>query len=168
VYKYGSSGGALSLFRVVCSSYAALKLPHFAPFETLLPTFQSTRRQFTEDDLHQQHFRNSRLCSRKFISNWILREEKGRRMIQALRPRPLTVDFRDQYQARTCGICDGQNYTGTGFSPSTSVSPCQQYFTKALYSFVYHRRWSKRLTLLWNKTFIPRLKQGRGDAVGCT
>jgi hypothetical protein len=33
-----------------------------------------------------------------------------------------------------CDMCDGERDAGTGFSPSTSVSPCQYHSTKAPYS----------------------------------
>jgi hypothetical protein len=46
-------------------------------------------------------------------------------MAQAVSRRPLTAEARIRSRASPCGICGGQNGTGTGFSPSTSVFPCQ-------------------------------------------
>jgi hypothetical protein len=46
-------------------------------------------------------------------------------MAQAVSRRPLTAEARVRSRVSTCGICGGQSGTGTGFSPSTSVFPCQ-------------------------------------------
>jgi hypothetical protein len=46
-------------------------------------------------------------------------------MIQALGRRPLTVETRVRSQGSSCGICSGQNSSGTGFSPDTSLFHCQ-------------------------------------------
>jgi hypothetical protein len=43
----------------------------------------------------------------------------------AVSRRPLTIEVRVQSRVNPCEICGGQSGTGTGFSPSTSVSPCQ-------------------------------------------
>jgi hypothetical protein len=50
---------------------------------------------------------------------------------------PLTAEARVQSQANPGGFCVGQNGTGTGFSPSTSVFPCQYHSTIAPYSFIH-------------------------------
>jgi hypothetical protein len=52
-------------------------------------------------------------------------------MAQAVSRRPLTAEARVRPQVGPCGICGGQSGTGTGFSPSTSVFPCQFHYTGA-------------------------------------
>jgi hypothetical protein len=52
-------------------------------------------------------------------------------MAQAVSRRPLTADARVRSRVSTCGICGGQSGTGTGFSPSTSIFPCQIHSTGA-------------------------------------
>jgi hypothetical protein len=49
----------------------------------------------------------------------------GRAMAQAVSRRPLTTETGVRARANPCGICGGQIGTGTCFSPSSSVVPCQ-------------------------------------------
>jgi hypothetical protein len=49
----------------------------------------------------------------------------GRAMAQVVSRRPLTVEARVRARVNPCGIYGGQSGTGTGFSPSSSVFPCQ-------------------------------------------
>ena len=46
-------------------------------------------------------------------------------------------DSRVRSQANHCQLCDGQSGTMTGFSPSTSVFPCQYHSTNAPYPFIH-------------------------------
>jgi hypothetical protein len=50
---------------------------------------------------------------------------QGLAMAQAVSRRSLTVEAQVRRQISQCGICGGQSGAGTGFSPSTSVFPCQ-------------------------------------------
>jgi hypothetical protein len=58
----------------------------------------------------------------------------GRAMAHAVSCRPHTAKARLQSQARPPEVCGGKTGNGAGFSPSTSVFPCQHYYNKALYS----------------------------------
>jgi hypothetical protein len=51
-------------------------------------------------------------------------------MAQAVSRRPLTAEARVRSRFGPCGIC-GRSGSRTGFSPSTSVFPCQFHFTGA-------------------------------------
>jgi hypothetical protein len=53
----------------------------------------------------------------------------GRAMAQA-------VSRRAEVRVNPCGICGGQSGTGAGFSPTSSVFPCQHNSTLALYSHI--------------------------------
>ena len=50
-------------------------------------------------------------------------------MAQAVSHRPHTAGARVRSRVSPCGICGGQSGTWTGFSPSTSVFPCQFHST---------------------------------------
>jgi hypothetical protein len=56
---------------------------------------------------------------------------KGRAMAEAVSRRPATAETRVRSRVSPYGICGGQSGTGTGFSPSTSVFPCQFHSTGA-------------------------------------
>ena len=56
--------------------------------------------------------------------------------VQAASRRSLTVEARVRSQACRYGFCGGQSVSVTGFSPSTSVFPCQYHSTNAPYSFI--------------------------------
>jgi len=55
---------------------------------------------------------------------------------------PLTSTAFVQYRDCPCGICGERSGTGTGFSASTSVFPCQCHSIKApLHLLTYHWRY---------------------------
>jgi hypothetical protein len=55
----------------------------------------------------------------------------GRAMAQAVSRRPPTAEARVRSRVSPYGICGGQSGIGTGFSPSSSVFPCQFHSTGA-------------------------------------
>jgi hypothetical protein len=57
-------------------------------------------------------------------------------MAQAVSRWRLTAEARVRARVDPCGICGGQSGTGAGFSPSSSVFPCQYHSTIAPYSSV--------------------------------
>jgi hypothetical protein len=60
----------------------------------------------------------------------------GRAMAQVVSRRPLTAEDRVRGRVNPSGICSGQSGTGTGFSPSSSVFPCQYHSTVALQTHI--------------------------------
>jgi hypothetical protein len=60
----------------------------------------------------------------------------GRAMAQVVSRRPLTAEARVRAQVNPCGICGGQSGTGTRFSLSSSVFPCQYYSSVALQTHI--------------------------------
>jgi hypothetical protein len=65
-------------------------------------------------------------------------------MAQVVSRRPLTAEARVSAWFNPCGIYGGKSGTGTGFSPSSSVFPCQ-YSTVALQT---HIIWGMRNVLM--------------------
>jgi hypothetical protein len=57
-------------------------------------------------------------------------------MAQVISRRPLTENARVRARVNPCGICGGQSGTGTGFSPISSVLPCQYHSTVALQTHI--------------------------------
>jgi hypothetical protein len=73
-------------------------------------------------------------------------------MIQVVSRRPLIAKARVRVRVNPCRICGGQSGTGTGFSPSSSVFPCQYHSTVTLQT---HIIWGMRN--IANVTRHPRL-----------
>jgi hypothetical protein len=57
-------------------------------------------------------------------------------MDQVVSRRLLTAEARVRARVSPCGICGVQSGTGTGFSPSSSVFPCQNHYTVALQTHI--------------------------------
>jgi hypothetical protein len=62
-------------------------------------------------------------------------------MAQIVSRRPLTAEARVRARVNPCGICGGQSVTGTGFSPSSSVFPCQCIITPSLCKLISSGEW---------------------------
>jgi hypothetical protein len=58
-------------------------------------------------------------------------------MAQAVSRQPLTAEARVRSRISPCGICGAQSDIGTGFSPNSSVLPCQYHSTGAPYHIPY-------------------------------
>jgi hypothetical protein len=54
-----------------------------------------------------------------------VRELEVRAMARVVSHWPVTTEARVHARVNTCGICGGQSGTGMGFSPNSSVFPCQ-------------------------------------------
>jgi hypothetical protein len=63
----------------------------------------------------------------------------GGAIAQAVSRWPLAAKARARFQVSPCEICGGQSGPATGFSPSTSVIPCQYHSIIALCLFIRHR-----------------------------
>jgi hypothetical protein len=58
-------------------------------------------------------------------------------VFQVVCRQPLTAEVWVRSRAGPCRICGGRSGTGTSFSPSISVLPCQYHSTNAPYSFIH-------------------------------
>jgi hypothetical protein len=61
---------------------------------------------------------------------------KGRTMAQAVSCQPLTAESWVCTWVYPCGICGVQSGTGTGFSLSSSVFPCQYHSSVILHTHI--------------------------------
>jgi hypothetical protein len=60
----------------------------------------------------------------------------GNVMAQVVSHQPLTMEGQVCAWYITCGICAGQSSSGTGFSPSSSLLPCQYHSTVNLHAHI--------------------------------
>ena len=96
----------------------------------------------------QCQFHNNQRVTRWMKTQWLLYVPPGLTYINSIcrhsalvcfvrfpqQTRPLTVEARFRSKVSPCEICGGQSDTGTGFSPNTSVFPCQYHSISAPYS----------------------------------
>jgi hypothetical protein len=57
-------------------------------------------------------------------------------MAQTVSHRPLTAESWVRARVNPRGICGGQSGTGTGFSPSSLIFPCQYHSTIILHTHI--------------------------------
>jgi hypothetical protein len=57
-------------------------------------------------------------------------------MAEVVSSQPLTAEARVDARFSPSGTCAGHSGTGTGFSPSSSVLPCQYYSTVTLHTLI--------------------------------
>jgi hypothetical protein len=86
--------------------------------------------------LWPQNFLVGEIFKRKLRISQLYDSIMGRVMAQVVSRRPLTAEAWVRARVNLCWICCGQSGTGTGFSPSSSVSPCQYHSTLALQTYV--------------------------------
>jgi hypothetical protein len=79
-------------------------------------------------------------------------------MTKVLSRRPLASEAQFRSRVSPLGICGGQNGTGTGFSPNTSVSPCYFHSTGA----PLHEKTKKLIIFI---TGLHNTSQGCGASV---
>jgi hypothetical protein len=74
-------------------------------------------------------------------------------MAQAVSRRSVTAEA----EVSPCGICGGQNATGTYFSPNSSVLLCQYHSTVALHTRVSSGGWTigQLVATVHKHSFIP-------------
>jgi hypothetical protein len=89
----------------------------------------------------------------------------GRAMAQAVSCRPPTAEARVRSRVSPCGICGGRSSIGTGFSPSTSVFPCQCHSTGAL--LLGKAKKKKIIIIVIFITGLLKKSQGCGASVAC-
>jgi hypothetical protein len=109
-----------------------LFVPFFLSYTNLSPTLllngKGCSRGQIPFDFHEVRFCSSYLYTLSHSTSHIL----GRAKAQVVSRRPLTAEAWVRAPVSLCGICGGQSGTGTGFSPSSSIFPCQYHSTVAL------------------------------------
>jgi hypothetical protein len=73
-------------------------------------------------------------------------------MAQVVSHRPLAAVSRVRARINLCGICGLQSGTGTGFSPSSSVFPCQYHSAVALQT---HIIWGQLVAAVQSRSLTP-------------
>jgi hypothetical protein len=63
-------------------------------------------------------------------------------MAEVVNCQPVSAEARVCPWLSVCGVCGGLSGTGTGFSLSSSVSPCQYHTTMALHTHISPRGWT--------------------------
>jgi hypothetical protein len=85
------------------------------------------------DTLYRVQYTNGQITSLHMSGHniGVTENRRGRALAQVVSRRPPTAEARFRSRLSPCGIYGGQSGTGTGFSPSSSVFPCQFHSTGA-------------------------------------